>query len=151
MWINTNNLKVYKFHSEIRKDFKNVSMPHVLDDSILDAFGIVPVTQVAAPDIDHTKNVFEGVPALIDGVWTQVWEVTDASDEEIAERHTRAAASVRDQRGKLLAETDWVVVFHTEKGTNIPLEWEVYRQALRDITAHDNFPHLTEDDWPVKP
>ena len=26
-----------------------------------------------------------------------------------------------------------------------------YRQALRDITTHSNWPHLEEDDWPTKP
>jgi hypothetical protein len=29
--------------------------------------------------------------------------------------------------------------------------WGTYRQALRDITGHVNFPYLTEADWPVKP
>lgn len=60
-----------------------------------------------------------------------------------------AAKRVRTERDKLLADTDWVVVFHTEKGTNIPMEWEVYRQALRDITAQEGFPH--EVTWPTKP
>lgn len=62
-----------------------------------------------------------------------------------------AQAAVRSKRDNLLAQTDWVVVMHTEKGTNIPMEWEIYRQALRDITNHVNFPYLAEDDWPVKP
>ena len=26
-----------------------------------------------------------------------------------------------------------------------------YRQALRDITGHDNWPNLSDSDWPVKP
>jgi len=26
-----------------------------------------------------------------------------------------------------------------------------YRQALRDITTHPNWPNLEESDWPVKP
>jgi len=26
-----------------------------------------------------------------------------------------------------------------------------YRQALRDITDHSNWPNLQEADWPVKP
>lgn len=59
------------------------------------------------------------------------------------------AKAVREERSKLLAESDWVVVFHTEKGTNIPLEWEVYRQALRDVTTQDGFPHNVI--WPSKP
>jgi len=30
-------------------------------------------------------------------------------------------------------------------------EMTTYRQALRDITDHANFPYLAEDDWPTKP
>jgi len=60
-----------------------------------------------------------------------------------------AAASVRAQRDKLLAVCDWIVIMHTERGTNIPAEWELYRQALRDITGQAGFPHQVE--WPVKP
>jgi hypothetical protein len=26
-----------------------------------------------------------------------------------------------------------------------------YRQALRDITAHEDFPDLEKDDWPTAP
>jgi hypothetical protein len=26
-----------------------------------------------------------------------------------------------------------------------------YRQALRDITSHANWPNLTDADWPTKP
>jgi hypothetical protein len=27
----------------------------------------------------------------------------------------------------------------------------IYRQALRDITSHSNWPHLSDEDWPTKP
>lgn len=60
-----------------------------------------------------------------------------------------AATSVRAQRDKLLAETDWIVIMHTEKGTNIPAVWEIYRQSLRDITSQPGFPH--DVTWPEKP
>lgn len=36
-----------------------------------------------------------------------------------------------------------------ERNENIPAEWEVYRQALRDITAQTGFPFTVE--WPAKP
>ena len=26
-----------------------------------------------------------------------------------------------------------------------------YRQALRDLPTHDNWPNLGDDDWPTKP
>jgi len=81
--------------------------------------------------------------------------VTHTVEAQTAAYHAgvdeRAAVGVREQRNRLLADTDWLVIMHTEKGTNIPGAVEVYRQALRDITAHANFPHLAEDDWPTKP
>ena len=109
-----------------------------------------------------------GVEQDAKGNWVTAWAVRDMFADTTAEDGTvttkaeheaayqagldaDAAKAVRSKRDGLLAECDWIVVFHTEKGTNIPLEWEAYRQALRDITSHANFPHLADTDWPVKP
>ena len=56
---------------------------------------------------------------------------------------------VRTERNRRLAECDWVVTMHKEKGTNIPAEWKTYRQALRDIT--EGFDNDTEIVWPTDP
>jgi hypothetical protein len=88
------------------------------------------------------QNCVEGSFAEVSGAWLLPWVVENKPQED-AERN------VRNRRDSLLAETDWVVVMHTEKGTNIPLEWEVYRQALRDITGQEGFPYSV--DWPTKP
>lgn len=58
-----------------------------------------------------------------------------------------AAKAVRDQRGRLLAETDWMAL----SDNTLTEEMAAYRQALRDITSHANWPYLNEADWPVKP
>ena len=48
----------------------------------------------------------------------------------------------------MLAETD----FYALSDVTMTDAMTTYRQALRDITAHSNFPHnLTDDDWPTKP
>jgi hypothetical protein len=109
-----------------------------------------------------------GVEQNEDGQWFTVYSVgpvfNEYTDEDgvvhTVEAQTAAyrarideqtATGVRNTRNKLLADTDWIVIMHTEKGTNIPATVEIYRQALRDITDHANFPHLAEDDWPTKP
>ena len=56
---------------------------------------------------------------------------------------------VRQIRNQKLAETDWVVTMHKEKGTNIPAAWKTYRDALRDIT--DSATSLDDVTWPEKP
>ena len=58
-------------------------------------------------------------------------------------------ASLRAERNRKLAETDWVITMHKEKGTNIPTSWKTYRQALRDITK--DYTSLDDVVWPEKP
>ena len=53
----------------------------------------------------------------------------------------------RATRDKLLKETDW---WATSDRTMAQDQTD-YRQALRDITTHANWPNLSETDWPTKP
>ena len=53
----------------------------------------------------------------------------------------QAAKSVREQRDRLLSETDWVVIKSKETETTLSTSFKTYRQALRDITLQDGFPH----------
>jgi len=55
--------------------------------------------------------------------------------------------NVRLARNTKLAESDWMGM----SDNSMPEEWVVYRQGLRDITAHENFPVLENSDWPTKP
>ena len=64
-----------------------------------------------------------------------------------ARKTAEAEAAVRSQRDSLLAETDWTGL----SDVTMSAEMATYRQALRDITNHDNFPNLEEADWPTKP
>ena len=54
--------------------------------------------------------------------------------------------SVRRERNRLLAETDWWGLPDTPAMTD---EQKAYRQALRDITI--NFPSNGQVVWPTKP
>jgi hypothetical protein len=84
---------------------------------------------------------------LVNGVSV---EMTEAEEREYWRLMDEAAPKfVRATRDALLAESDWIVIMHTERGTNIPAEWEIYRQSLRDITAQPGFPHNVT--WPTKP
>ena len=91
---------------------------------------------------------------FVDGI------IVDMTDEEIAARQAeeqtwadgaaaRNLSSLREERNRKLAETDWEIVMHKEKGTNIPTALKTYRQALRDIT--DTYTSLDDVVWPEKP
>ena len=54
---------------------------------------------------------------------------------------------VRLARNSKLAESDWMDM----SDNSMTAGWTEYRQALRDITGHENFPVLEDSDWPVTP
>ncbi len=103
------------------------------------------------------------VAALKPGaIWTMrgdvlEWQddnITAPTDAQIQTKYDELIAAqplneVREVRDAKLAETDWVVTMHKEKGTNIPTAWKTYRQALRDIT--DDATSLDDVTWPEKP
>jgi len=131
----------------LRRDNPNTSFPKKPSDELLEDFGMFRVAKVDRPEYDHTKNIAEGTPVQVNGVWTQVWDVTDASAEEIAERTANESVSVRAKRDNLIAETDYLAL----TDNTLTEAMATYRQALRDITDHANFPYLNEEDWPTKP
>jgi hypothetical protein len=53
----------------------------------------------------------------------------------------------RSLRNSLISETDFYALTDVVMNADVT----VYRQALRDITSHVNWPNLNEADWPVKP
>jgi hypothetical protein len=73
--------------------------------------------------------------------------IRDLSEDQLAERAVSRAGEARAKRDGLIAETDYFAL------TDVTMDaaMTTYRQALRDITAHENFPNLDDADWPAKP
>ena len=146
--ISNNTVKQYPYTiGNLRRDNPNTSFPKRPSDELLSDWGLQRVAKIDRPNVNHTKNVNEGTPVLSGDVWTQVWVVSDATADEVAERTKEKSASIRTKRDGLLAETDWMAL----SDVTMSAEMTTHRQALRDITDHENFPHLTDEDWPVKP
>ena len=57
------------------------------------------------------------------------------------------AGLIRAQRTSRLEETDW----WASPEFTMTDEQRAYRQALRDLPDHPNWPYLNRDDWPTKP
>jgi hypothetical protein len=76
------------------------------------------------------------------------------TDEEVAaEMQTRendmAAAINRGERDRRLVGTDWMVIKALEAGEEVPANVAAYRQALRDLPEHTEWPHIDDMDWPT--
>ena len=97
-------------------------------------------------DSDGTRIVEWNITSHNEPTQSQLDALESDADELETEYKLNAVRSVRNQK---LAETDWVVTMHKEKGTNIPTAMKTYRQALRDIT--DSATSLDDVTWPEKP
>ena len=58
------------------------------------------------------------------------------------------SALLRLERDQLLLESDWTQLPDATGDTEA---WQTYRQQLRDLPTHSNWPRLQESDWPSAP
>ena len=134
---------------QLKRDNPSVSFPKEITEQVLNGFSVYAVSFEQDPDYDpKTQNVMlSETPVLVGDAWTITKTVTDKTSEEIAGYNSGKALFNREKRDRLLTETDWWAV----SDRTMTSEQTTYRQALRDITTHANWPHLTNDDWPTKP
>ena len=134
---------------KLRKDNPNTSFPKSITDSMLADWGVYPVTQLDAPSITvRTKtNTLNAAPTLVDSVWTLGWTTSDKTSDETATYDAEMANDNRAVRNDRLSDTD----FYALSDVTMSSDMATYRQALRDLPSHSNWPNLASDDWPTKP
>ena len=135
---------------DLRRDNPNTSFPKNMPSEALQEWGMYKVVVQATPSYDEaTQNVVVAdQPTLVNGTWTRVVTIEDKSADELNALNAIAEDSARAIRDSLLTETDWWAL---PDSPTMTAEQTTYRQALRDITTHANWPHLEEADWPTKP
>ena len=153
-----------KSQGQWRATNPNMSLPRVWNDSVLDALDLDPVLRSpAATTTAYQTSVRDGVEQDANGNWVEKYVARDMfsdttedgvtttkAEHEAAYQATLDAATAeanRATRDAKLAETD----FYALTDVTLTAEMTTYRQALRDITAHANWPNLNDDDWPTKP
>ncbi len=143
----------------------NTSLPRVWKAATLDALNLDPVLRSPAATVgQYQTSARDGVEQDANGNWVEKYVArdmfADTTDEdgvtttkaehEAAYQATldaKTATANRTKRDGLLAETDWMALSDVTMSSEVT----TYRQALRDITSHTNWPNLNEADWPVKP
>jgi hypothetical protein len=142
----------------------NMSLPRTWKAATLEALNLDAVLRSpAATTGAYQSSVRDGVEQDANGNWVEKYVARDMfadttedgvtttkAEHEAAYQATldaATAASNRTKRDGLLAETDYFAL--TDVTMDAPMT--TYRQALRDITTHANWPNLADDDWPTKP
>ena len=154
-----------KTQGQWRSHYSNVSLPRAWKQATLDGLNLEAVlSSPAATTGAYQTSVRDGVVQDANGNWVENYVArdmfADTTDEDgvtttkaeheaayQADLDAKAGEAVRTKRNTLLAETDYFAL--TDVTMNA--EMTTYRQALRDITNHANFPNLDDADWPTKP
>ena len=148
--------------SQLRADNPNTSFPKQITADILDGFGYDPVLNGAAATVSgpyevSTRNGVEEINKqwftkfIVGPVFTDNEDAT-AAEQQAAYRtriDNQVAASVRSDRDRKLAASDWTVLADSPLTTAKKTTWKTYRTALRNISAAEGFPHTME--WPTEP
>jgi hypothetical protein len=153
-----------KTQGEWRQANKHISLPRVWTATTLTDLGLTAVLAAPKPDCTDLEQVMgNGVTTDAKGNTVEAWSVVDkfadTTDEDgvvttKAEHETAYTArlvadketGIRTDRDSRIALTDWTGM----SDVTMSAEMTTYRQALRDITAHANFPDLETEDWPTE-
>ena len=118
---------------------------------------VMPVTMSRSYDRMTQKST--SVEPYIEDNVVYLHKIESLTDSEKTAAQTaetnRVAESQRAERNRRLAETDWMAC----SDVTMSNDWKTYRQALRDLPTHSNWPNLKvpdidgsgDNDWPVKP
>jgi len=150
-----------KSQGEWRAVFKKMSLPKVWNSNACNAMNIDPVlTSPAATTSTYQTSVRDGVEQNANGDWVEKYVAQDMfadieggdtkAEQETAYQATldaNLAANHRSNRNVKLAETDWTAMSDVTMADNM----KTYRQALRDLPTHSDWPNLEDNDWPTKP
>ena len=139
----------YNLH-DLFEAHPNTTFPRPMSDDVLESYGIYRVQHQFIEEEVNTKThkiEYADTPVLIDGVWTLEVSVVAYTEEEVALHAEQRGNNLRITRDELLAETDWWAV----SDRTMTAEQTAYRQALRDLSTHANWPDLEDADWPTKP
>ena len=153
-----------KTQGQWRADFAHMSLPRVWKAATLDALNLDAVlASPAATTTAYQISVRDGVEQDANGNWVEKYVARDMfadttedgvtttkAEHEAAYQATldaNTAARHRATRDSKLAETD----FYALSDVTMSDAMATYRQALRDLPDHSNWPNLQDSDWPTKP
>ena len=128
---------------EFRRRHKNTSFSRLLDEKLLDAFDTDVVFEGPQKHgLDPYSYSYRDGVEKIKGRWYTKYSI---GQQDRGVKDKERAESVRRQRDEELKKCDWRAVSDRE----LEPEWKEYRQALRDITKQEGFPHDVK--WPTDP
>ena len=143
---------------KIKQANPRISFPARMTDVDVSLYGFCEFKTSTPPNHDaRYQKIIENTPELVNGVYVQQWvvkelytaeektaRIKDDDDAILAEM----ASSYREERSIKLTQSDWTQIADAPVDSSV---WTAYRQALRDLPSHSNWPNLESGDWPTEP
>ena len=140
MYAIVSNGAITEYPADLRASLPNTSFPENWPGGEIDGVEYAAVQPSPQPDYDPaTQSLAEGTPALVGGVWTQQWGITDASPTEIAERLAarREAMTCTPRQARLALAyaglLDSVEAWVAGQGAATRIEWEYASEVRRTV------------------
>lgn len=128
---------------QLRRDNPQTSFPKVPTTELLAQWNVFPVKKLAHPSYNpQTHYLKQSVVYQVGNDWQIHYSAEPLPKLQVEQ-------TMRAERDRLLAESDWVVAKSYEQQTPVPDDWASYRQKLRDVPTQQNFPY--EILWPKQP
>lgn len=131
---------------KLRADNPQTSFPASMTDTMMEDWGVYPVTISDQPSTAHNEIAEQNsAPTLVNSVWTLGWTKRSLTTDET----NRESERVRADRDGLLQDCDWTQMPDSPLSDSKKTEWATYRTNLRNVPAQSGFP--TNITWPTKP
>lgn len=148
-YIQVQNNEIVGGPQDLPVSWANISNFYILDNQILKNYGWYPFEE-EEPNLQPNEKITGWSTVIEEDKVVKRPTKRFLTQEEIDARNTteliRKWAEVRSRRNQLLSESDWTQI--TDSSVQNKIDWQKYRQDLRDITNNSNPDNVI---WPVKP
>jgi hypothetical protein len=146
-YILVENGEVKGYPQPLPRNWADVSNFYLLEDEQVRSYGWYPVRFVPAEKTDN--DVVTGQSFVIEGnEVVQYEQIRSKTESEITEETNQKWENIRNERNRLLIESDWTQLPDSPLSSEKKTEWSVYRQELRDVTSQLDPNNII---WPTKP
>jgi hypothetical protein len=90
-----------------------------------------------------------GQTFVVEGIEVVQYEqVREKTQQELEQETNQMWENIRNEKNTLLLESDWTQLSDSPLSDEKKVEWQTYRQELRDITSQQDPFNII---WPTKP
>lgn len=125
-----NGAPEYYSFAQLRRDHPDVSFPRTPSEDLLESYGVLQVTETAPPATVSGETPRALPPALVDGVWTQQWEIVPSPvPVTVSMRQARLALL---GAGMLIAVDTAIAGMPSPQKEAAQIEWEYATEVRRN-------------------